>query len=63
MSQLDLLLRQINTELKRADRVYSEPPAPHPNASNLRNLEKYPEIGASWLFGRRYCTRIAPSSS
>ena len=38
MKQLNQLLRQIDTELKRADRVYRTPPTPQPNAPNFRNL-------------------------
>jgi len=36
MTNLNLLLRQIDTQVRRADRVYRTPPAPHPNAPGFR---------------------------
>jgi hypothetical protein len=38
MKQLNRLLRQIETEIKRADRIYRTPSTSHPNAPNFRNL-------------------------
>ena len=40
MKQLNQLLRQIDTEIGRADQIYRTPPTPHPNAPNLRNFSK-----------------------
>jgi DNA-binding transcriptional MerR regulator len=37
MKQLNQLLRQIDTELRRADQIYRALPTPHPNAPNFRN--------------------------
>ena len=37
---LNQLLRQIETELKRADKIYCTPPISDPNAPNFRNLRK-----------------------
>lgn len=40
VKQLNQLLRQIDTEIGRADKIYRTPPTPHPNAPNFRNLSK-----------------------
>ena len=40
MKLLNQLLRQIDTELRRADKIYCTPPTSHPNAPNFRNLSK-----------------------
>jgi hypothetical protein len=40
MQQLNQLLRQIDTELRRVDQIYRTPPTSHPNAPNFRNLRK-----------------------
>jgi hypothetical protein len=37
MKQLNQLLREIDAELRRADKIYRSPPTPHPNAPNFRN--------------------------
>ena len=40
MKQLNQLLRQIDTEIGRADQIYRTPPTSHPNAPNFRNIGK-----------------------
>ena len=40
MKHLTQLLRHIDTELKRADKIYGTPPTSHPNAPNFRSLRK-----------------------
>jgi hemerythrin-like domain-containing protein len=37
VTQLNQLLRHIDTELRRADQIYRTLPTSHPNAPNLRN--------------------------
>lgn len=36
MRVLNQLVRQIDAELRRADKIYRAPPTPHPNAPNFR---------------------------
>ncbi|WP_144153278.1 hypothetical protein [Paraburkholderia sp. BCC1885] len=38
--EMNNLLRQIDAQLKRVDKVYRSPPIPHPNAPNFRNRQK-----------------------
>jgi hypothetical protein len=36
MRQISQLLRQIDAELRRSDRIYRDPPTSHPNAPKFR---------------------------
>jgi hypothetical protein len=38
MADLNQLLRQIDIQVRRVDRVYRTPPTPHPNAPGFRDI-------------------------